>query len=473
MENDSKTPAASRRSFLKTSGLTAGSLALPNIIIGQETSPNEKINIASVGVQGKGLSDRGKSAEGNNIVALCDADLSKITSKEANWKGEVNQDSTAPAGLFPEAAHYQDFRKMFDEMDDKIDAVLVSTPDHAHFPIAMEAVKRGKHVYVQKPMCNTISEVRALHAAAKEAGVVTQMGNQGRTRQGQRMVKEWIEQGAIGKLKEIRLWTNRPIWPQGTDVAIKEATTPETLDWDVWQAQTGPNPYRDSIHPFSWRGWWEYGSGALGDMGCHIMDAPFYILGGAFPKKIEAKATKFTDLIAPNASTLTYTFDSPIHGEIPLTWDDGSMKPAFPEGWDFETYNDIAPSGHIFIGTEGIIYNGDAYCTSPRLVPETKMVDWMQSGQWQKTEKRSKHEDNPQQEWLATIRGEDDTECFSAFDYSAPLTEMVLLGNLAIRSRQTVHWDAGQMTSGNPAIDKFIGRAGYRDGWDYGAKTFG
>lgn len=466
MKNETNQPT--RRSFLKSSGFVAGSLAIPNIIIGQEdgVTPNNRINIASVGVGGKGLSDRGKAAAGNNIVALCDVDLGQIT-------GKRKPTDKSPAEAFPEAKTFQDFRKMFDAMDSEIDAVIVSTPDHAHFSIAMEAVKRGKHVYVQKPLCNTISEVRALHTAAKEAGVVTQMGNQGRTREGQRMVKEWIEQGAIGDLKEIHLWTDRPIWPQGKNLAIKTCPVPEGFDWDLWQAQVRPREFHQRIHPFSWRGWWDYGSGALGDMGCHIMDAAFYILGGGFPKCIKAKSTAFTNISGPSASTLTYTFDTEKWGELPVTWGDGSLQPPFPEGWDFKAYPEMGKNGQIFAGTEGMIYNGDAYCTRPRIVPETRMQEWIKSGQWQKTEKRSKHEDNPQQEWLATIRGEKDVECFSTFDYAAPLTEMVLLGNLAVRSRRTVNWDAKNMTAGDPAIDRFIGRDFYRQGWDYGVKTYG
>ena len=494
---------SSRRHFLSSSASLAGSAFFaPNLLLGQGgVSANSKLRIACIGIDGKGASDSAAAAglnskdesDINDIVAIVDVDTARLAKAQKR---------------FPGARAYTDFRKMFDEMSDKIDAVTVSTPDHTHFVAAMMAVQHKKHVMVQKPMCNTIWEVRELHKAAKAAGVVTQMGNQGRTMEGQRLAKEWVEQGGIGKLQEIKLWTNRPIWPQGpikkslnwtetvvTKVDGKTIKTdtartgpPSTLEWDTWFTSETPEPYfvfdlpadkqnkrSNALHPFAWRGWWAYGSGALGDMGCHIMDATFSILGQAIPVKIEVESAEITDLNCPVWTTLRYHFAATDkHGPLVVTWQDGSKegvpnKPEKPammsdlneEGWAKAT------SGMMFIGTEGIVYEGDAYCEHPSIYPLARFTEVKQAmvaGKITKTEARSTRPGEPQKEWTNIIKNGGTTS--SNFDYAAPLAEFVLLGNLAIRSQQTIQWDKDAMKVTNvEAANKFVKRPHYREGW--------
>ncbi len=467
--------ALNRRHFITTSvGFAGGAYLAPNLLLGQSAeSANSKLRIACIGVGGKGESDTGASADGNEIVAIVDVASDRLDKSQQKYPG---------------AKAYSDFRKMFDEMGDKIDAVTVSTPDHTHFVAAMMAVARKKHVMVQKPICNTIWEIRELHKAAKAAGVVTQMGNQGRTMEGQRLAKEWVEQDAIGTLTEIRLWTNRPIWPQGPlKKTVMEA--PSTLNWDAWLCSEPAEPYFEfdvppgadakrgkSVHPFNWRGWWQFGSGALGDMGCHIMDATFSILGQRIPVKIDVETSEISDTCAPVWSKLTYHFAaSDKYPALKVTWHDGSKdgKANKPEPSEFMSSElgkkafDKASSGMMFIGTTGVIFEGEAYCGSPSIYPEAKFVEVKQAmvaGTIKKTEARSPKPGEPQKEWTHVIKNGGTTS--SNFDYAAPLTEFVSLGNLAIRSQQTIVWDKDQMKVTNvEAANKFVKRASYRSEW--------
>ncbi len=445
--------------------MVAGSFLGPNLLLGQNGgSANERLGIAVIGALGKGRGDTSSSADGNQIVGLCDCDSNRLQEAVGAQEG---------------AKGYTDFRKMLEELDDQIDAVVVSTPDHSHYPAAMMAVQMGKHVAVQKPLCNTIWEVRELHKAAKAAGVVTQMGNQGRTMEGQRLVKEWIDQGVIGTLTEIKLWTNRPIWPQGEEANYTPKEVPGHLDWDLWQAQVPHRDYSDGIHPFAWRGYWDYGSGALGDMGCHIMDATFSILDQASPVKIEAESSPVTDLFAPSWSTLVYHFaGTDNYPDLKVHWQDGRRdgKPNKPEKPEMmadmsDEQWDRASSGMLFIGTEGVIFEGDAYCASPIVYPTAKFTEVrraMAEGEIERTEPRSPRPGDPHKEWTHCIKtGEKPS---SEFDYSAPLTEFVLLGNLAIRSGETIEWDAeaGRVSNVDSA-NEFISRPEYREGWHFKA----
>lgn len=459
-----------RRRFISTSaGVAGGAFFVPNILRSQSAeSPNNKLRIACIGIGGKGESDSNAASEGNDIVAIVDVDQNQLDrAKKKYTSAEV----------------FTDYRKMFEAMGDKIDAVTVSTPDHTHFPAAMLAVAHKKHVMVQKPMCNTIWEVRELHKAAKAAGVVTQMGNQGRTMEGQRLVKEWVDQGAIGTLKEIRLWTNRPIWPQGPLKKI-EVPAPANLDWNIWLGVEPSEPYFEfdlspedvkkakkgkSVHPFNWRGWWQFGSGALGDMGCHIMDASFSILHQAIPVKIEAESSEISDICAPVWSSLKYHFAATDkHPALVVSWNDGIKdgkpnKPERDERLPQETF-DKATSGMMFIGTEGVIFEGDAYCASPAIYPLEHFNDVkksMKDGTIKKTETRSPKPGEPQKEWAHVIKNGGTTS--SNFDYSGPLTEFVSLGNLALRAKETIVWDKEKMKVTNTdAPNKFIKRPSYR-----------
>lgn len=487
-----------RRRFLAGSAAGLAALALPALPRAYAAAPGDRLRIAVIGAMGKGKSDTANIAADHNVVALVDVDERSLADAAAILAGGGAKPKRAKGGAASDAADgaapapgdrpaprlFSDFRRMFDEMANEIDAVIVSTPDHAHFPAALRAVREGKHVCVQKPLCNTIGEARALHKAAKEAGVITQMGNQGRTSEGHRVAKEWIEQGAIGTLQEVRLWTNRPIWPQGP-LTKRPTAPPESLNWDLWLAALPQEPYfvfdvpegvqdkrGGGIHPFNWRGWWAYGSGALGDMGCHVMDATFNVLGRRVPERIEAEHGEVTDLTAPTWSTFRYEFAA--SDRIPaltVTWHDGTRDgtpnrpnrdPRVPEA-AFEK----AKTGMIFIGTDGVLFDGTGYCFEPTLYPEERAADVkkaVEAGTIRQTEPRSTHPQNPQLEWAeAIVRGGTTS---SNFDYAAPLTEFVLLGNLAIRSGEPIAWDAalGRVTNSEPA-NRFVNRPAYREGW--------
>jgi predicted dehydrogenase len=477
----------SRRRFIgATSTLAASAFAAPNLLLRGQDTASKKLNIAVIGANGKGIADTKAVTLEHNIVALVDVDSDRLDQAAAG-RDKYHLDSGLEGPKAPKL--YQDYRKMFDEMANDIDAVVVSTPDHTHYVAAMTAIGHGKHVCVQKPLCNYIEEVRNLHAAAKEAKLVTQMGNQGRTMEGQRFAKEWIEQGAIGELQEIRLWTNRPIWPQGP-FGKTQTECPSNLNWDLWLSCEPSEPYWEmdmpegakpwkgnkSVHPFSWRGWWPYGSGALGDMGCHIMDATFSILGQLIPEKIEAESSPISDTCAPAWSRLVYHMPAGKHKALKVTWHDGALpdgtpnKPERPELMSSELAIkawDKAKSGMAFIGTDGVVFEGEAYCASPVIYPEDKFTDarrGMKEGTIVKTETRSVMPNNPQGEWAYHIVNGGNPS--SNFDYSCPLTEFVLLGNLAIRSQQTVQWDKDAMKVPNvESANQYISRPSYRDGW--------
>ena len=477
----------SRRRFLGTaSTLAAGAFSAPNLLLRGQDTAGKRLNLAVIGANGKGTADTKAVTLEHNIVALVDVD-SKRLDEAAKVREKYHLDSGVEAPKAPKL--YKDFRKMFDEMANEIDGVIVSTPDHTHYVAAMHAIKHGKHVAVQKPLCNYIGEVRNLHKAAKDAGIVTQMGNQGRTMDGQRNAKEWIEQGAIGELQEIRLWTNRPIWPQGP-FGKTPAEQPANLDWDLWLSSEPSEPYWEmdmpegakpwkgnkSIHPFSWRGWWPYGSGALGDMGCHIMDATFSILGQLIPEKIEAESSPISSTCAPAWSRLVYHMPAGRHKALKVTWHDGSLpdgtpnKPERPALMSSDLAKkawDKASSGMAFIGTEGVVFEGEAYCASPVIYPEDKFTETrlaIKAGEIKQTEKRSVMPNNPQGEWAYHIVNGGLPS--SNFDYSCPLTEFVLLGNLAVRSQATVQWDKENMKVPNvEAANQYITRPSYREGW--------
>lgn len=473
----------SRRRFLtRTAGFAAATFSGPNLLLRGQDAASKRLNLAVIGANGKGQSDTQAVTLAHNIVALVDVDSTRLE-EAAKRREKIHADSDAPAPNVPKL--YQDFRRMFDEMANEIDGVIVSTPDHTHYLAAMWAIKHGKHVCVQKPLCNRIAEVRDLHQAGTEAKIITQMGNQGRTMDGQRLVKEWIEQGAIGTLKEIRLWTNRPVWPQGP-LKKKLVDCPEHLSWDLWLSCEPSEPYFEfdlggepvpkgkrgpTIHPFNWRGWWQFGSGALGDMGCHIMDATFSILGQLIPEKIDVESSEVTDLTGPTWSRLVYHMPAGRHPALKVSWHDGVIDgqpnkperhPDIPE----DTFKK-ASSGMMFIGTDGVVFEGGAYCNSPIIYPLERYADVrsdMQAGKITKTETRSAMPNNPQGEWAHHIVNGGLPS--SNFDYSCPLTEFVLLGNLAIRAQQTVQWDKAAMKVTNAeAPNQFISRPSYREGW--------
>jgi predicted dehydrogenase len=462
---------SSRRSFLKgLTATTAGGIILPNILLhADETPASRKLAVAAIGCGGKGASDLEGSSKGNEVVALCDVD--ENTLKKA-------------AAKYPNAKLFRDFRQMLDEVKE-IEAVTVSTPDHAHYPAAMHAIGLGKHVCVQKPLVNTLWEARELHKAAKKKGVITQMGNQGHTYDDNRVVKEWVAAGVIGKVKEVHVWTNRPIWPQGKDVTFKPADIPPQLDWEHWLAATPDHVYSPDIHPFKWRGFIEWGAGAFGDMGCHLIDAASWALDLGVPKYVTAsQVDEITDIAWPKGAIVKMEFPNVKgHGDITLTWYEGKKAdgtpylPDFPEFIDkAEAFKDkdpkrdgkVSPGGWFIVGSEGVIFNPHDQAKDPQIWPKARREAVLASPV-AKTLERSPDAGNPQVEWTHAIKNGKPFPFMSQFDYSIPLTELTLVGGLAMHYPGVrIEWDAHNLAAvGLPEAAKFIKRAAYRKGWEY------
>jgi len=448
---------ASRRSFLKgLSAATASGILMPNLLLrAQDTPASKKLGIACIGVGGKGGSDMVNASFENEIVAICDVDAGNLAKAAAK---------------FPNAKVYTDFRKMLDEVKN-IDAVTVSTPDHSHFPAAMHAIALGKHVMVQKPLVNTLWEANELHLAAKKKGIITQMGNQGHTFEENRLLTEWFKAGVIGKVKEIHVWTNRPIWPQGPSVVMKPTNVPEGLDWDLWLAATPDRPYSPGIHPFAWRGMFEYGSGALGDMGCHNLDPLVVALGLGVPNKIEAVADGVTDIAWPRGAKVQYLWkDVAGHGDITLFWYEGKNtdgSPCMPPPLKELGNQAFSKTGFYAIGADGVLYNQGDQASNLTILPEERSKQFLASPP-EKTMERSPTPGDPQREWSFAIKQGKEFAFMSNFDYAVPLTELCLLGDLAIRTGLPIEWDQKKFEAvGNPEANKLIKRASYRKGWEY------
>lgn len=409
---------------------------------GKVIDSGRKLNIACIGCGGKGHSDiMGVATE--NIVALCDVDL-------AQAKSVVNK--------FPKAKRHQDFRKMFDEMDDQIDAVTVSTPDHMHYAAAKEAIKRGKHVFVQKPLAKSVGEVRKLRELAARHQVVTQMGNQGHAKEGVRLAREWVQAGIIGDVREVHVWTAKLVNGRYRSKlrARPEAKekVPGSLDWNLWVGAAPFRPYSQEYHPRKWRGWWDFGNGALGDIGCHTMDAAFFALDLGAPASVQAETSRFTNETYPNWSIVTYEF--PARGAMPpvkMVWYDGGKVPERPK--DLEPRRKFQKMcGYLMYGDKGTIYDPNEKCEGPRVIPEAKMKA-LAKNLPPKTIPRVKNGD-PHQEWVRAIKG--GPEPGSNFDHAGPLTELVLLGNIAILAKgKKIEWDADAMRITNmKGLNKYI-----------------
>jgi predicted dehydrogenase len=455
-----------RRAFLAATTCTATltfakAAAQPNtakVVPGKE-SPNEKLNVAAIGAGGKGLTDI-MNCRTENIVALCDVDWKRC--EEAFVR-------------LPNAKRYRDYRNMLEEMKE-IDAVTISTPDHIHAPAAYMAMKLGKHVYVQKPLTHTVAEARLLTVTAREMKVATQMGNQGHSMNGCREVCEMIWSGAIGTVKEVHVWTHRPVWKnQGVTQPMPPMTPPEEMDWDRWLGPAMWRPYNRAYAPHDWRAWKAFGNGALGDMACHIMD-PVYMalkLYEADEYTVEVVWEKGrNDETFPIATTIKYSFPARGNmGPVDVYWYDGHWP---DEATGQEIYNrpkrpaDIPEScklgddnknGSLFVGTDGYLTAGE-YGGDPRLVPDERMKDYKKPDP---TVPRIPGE-NHYLNWLAACKG-GEPAC-SNFDYSGPFTEMVLFGNLAIHTGQKLHWDNRRGIVTNVSNPLQLISKEYRQGWE-------
>ena len=432
----------SRRKFIKSASIgTLGFQVVPSRVFGA----NERVALAGIGAGGKGSSDiAGARDAGAEVVGLCDVDA-----------GRLNQ----AVKKYPGSKGYTDYRKLFDELGKSIDAVTVSTPDHMHFHAALRAVQMGKHTYVQKPLTHSIWEARKIANEARKAKVVTQMGNQAHAGEPIRRAVELIRSGVIGKVKEVHAWTNRPIWPQGLEKKLTAQEVPKNMDWDLWIGPAPMRPYNSGYAPFKWRGWWDFGTGALGDMGCHIMDMPFWALDLKYPTSVEAKQNGNSLECGPNKSIVTYTFpEGKYNHKMPFVWYDGGYMPeeSVFEGTIVNSQN-AKKFDLIIIGEKGkFLFNRNS--TKWKTSPEG-LLDNVNP---EKTIPRVKNED---QEWVDAIRGVG-SEPLSGFAYSGPFTETVLLGNLAVRLGKRIAWDGINLKATNaPEAEELIKRP-YRKGWE-------
>ena len=426
----------SRREFLRNAALSGIGFWVADRAWAEDLkSPNERINFACIGVGGKGHSDTADAARFGNVVAICDVDDNTLNKA---------------AQTYPNARKFNDFRKMLDTMGKQIDAVTVSTPDHCHAVAAALAMHHGKHCFCQKPMTRSIAEARALGDLARKMKVATQMGNQGTADGGLRKSAALVRAGVLGTVKEVHVWTNRPIWPQGGPRPA-EAKSPDNLHWDLWLGPAKLRPYGDGYHPFAWRGWWDFGTGALGDMACHTVNMPFMALDLRYPTSVVAESAGHNKDSYPKWSIIRFEFpatkDRPA---LTMTWYDGGKLPP-PEVMEGTTPSD---SGSLIVGDKDKLYTPGDYGGGGRLLggTEEKEVDYVRSpGHFE--------------EYARAIKGgEPATSNFP--DYAGPLTETILLGNLAVWAEgKKIEWDAKNLKAKNaPEVAEII-KPKYRSGY--------
>jgi|688.fasta_scaffold58601_4 predicted dehydrogenase len=435
----------SRRDFGRLT--TVGLSAWGTLCAGSPPSANDKLNIGCIGAGGKGETNiLGVLRE--NVVAIAEVD------DERGSRGFK---------LAPKAKRYKDYREMLDK--ERLDAVVVSTPDHHHAPAALMAMRMGKHVYCEKPLAHSIYAARLMRRIAREQKVATQMGNQGHSGPILREAVEVIRSGAIGAVRELHAWTNRPKWPQGLDQPKETMPSPASLDWDLWLGPAAERPYHDAYCPFKWRGWWDFGTGALGDMACHILDLGFWALDLEYPTAVEAESSGVLTHSAPIWSVIRYDF--PARGSQPavkLTWYDGGKKPD-PA---IVGLTQLPDGGSILVGDQGMMYVPSDYGSQYILLPKEKFEGYNPPPP-NIARATTLNLEVPVAaahyvEWLKACKG--GPAALSSFDYAALLTEVVLLGNVALRTGQQIHWDGPAGKAKNcPAADAFI-EPMMRKGWD-------
>ena len=444
------TQRSNRRQFLKNAGIGAAGagfwIAGRQVGYGQEKSPNAKLNVACIGVGGRGAGDV-DGVKGENIVALCDVDKKSLDKQAAN---------------FPNAKKYQDFRKMLEELGKEIDAVTVATPDHCHAVASVTAMKMGKHCYCEKPLTHDVHEARVMAETAAKYKVATQMGNQGTAGSNLRESIEIVQAGLIGDVKEVYLWTNRPIWPQSPAIKARPKETPpvpETLDWDLWLGPAPERPYHPAYHPFKWRGWWDFGTGALGDMACHTTNLPYFALKLGAPSSVEAESEEINPETCPGWAKVTYEF--PARGSMPackVVWHEGRKNGelVLPATELFQGEK-ISGSGSLLVGSKGTLYSPDDYGAKSVWLPKDKFTEM------KKPEKTIPRSPGHHKEWIEACKG--GAPAMSNFSHAGPFTEFVLLGNVAMRVGKKFEWDAANLKAKNcPEADQYIKRE-YRKGW--------
>ncbi len=479
-----KTYNDSRRNFIKNGAIAAtGFMIVPRHVLGGKgfIAPSDRLLVAGVGAGGKGQSDIAnfyKSGKAE-IAFLCDVD---------------DRRAAETVKAFPKAKYYKDWREMFNKESKSFDAVSVSTPDHNHAIIALHAMQLGKHVYVQKPLTHDIYEARMLTEGAKKYKVVTQMGNQGASNDGTRQLKEWYDAGVIGDVHTVYCWTNRPIWPQGIQWPTTKAEIPKELDWNLWLGTAPEKNYVEKLVPFNWRGWWDYGTGALGDMGCHLVEAPFRVLDLKYASDVQAtvgtvyvdamKQGYFPESCPPSShATLTFPKTPKTKGKITLHWMDGGIQPERPEELGANEMFGDGKNGTLFIGTKGKMM-ASTYSANPRLLPISRNSEVKVK---QTIERVPGQAEGHYAQWVeASIAGYGKKEVSSPFETAGPLTEALLMANLAIRGYDIQKpkangqgfdypgrfikflWDNDNMRVTNlEEANQFVKRE-YRNGWSLG-----
>ena len=494
-----KDNTVSRRDFVKTTGLAgAAAMIVPRHVLGGPgfQAPSDTLNIAAVGAGGMGTENM-RNLTSENIVAICDVNFDHVHNGLYD-NGSPRDGRAEVAAAYEKAARYEDFRVMLEQQKD-IDAVMIATPDHTHAAVAAMSMRLGKHVYVQKPLTWSVHEARVLRDLAKQTGVVTQMGNQGHSGDDTRRVNEWIQIGALGDVREVHVWTNRPVWPQGVprptrmDIGKdfgwgmdnvqqriatglrgrkKRVRIPKSLNWDLFLGPAPKVDYHPIYQPFTWRGWVDYGTGALGDMGAHLIDQPQWALGLTYPTTIESTSTPWgaekispwgdapSDVASfPTAMTTHYEF--PARGVMPplkMHWYEGGLMPARPELLPDDV---VLPRGGgvIYIGEKGIMVHRD-WGREAKMYPETLMEEYKDTPETY-TRVETTHEMN----WANACKGIG--EAVSPFEYAGPLTETMLLGLVALKTGQGVkiHWDGKKgMVTNNEEANQYLHRE-YRAGY--------
>jgi predicted dehydrogenase len=446
-----------RRDFLRQATLigTGAFIASPKPLWALEDSPNERLRVAGIGVGGKGESDIAQAGMFGDVVALCDIDDNR---------------SAKSRERFPKAAFYHDFRKLFDEMEGKIDAVVVSTPDHTHAPAAMRAIRAGKHVYCQKPLTWSVVEARALREAAAKHKVATQMGNQGTALDGLREAVEVIRAGAIGPVREVHVWTNRcgGYWKQAPDIVARPTEVkeiPKHVHWDEFLGPAPERPYHPSYHPFAWRGWRDFGTGALGDMACHTANMAFMALKLGSPTTVSSQNSEFNPETFQQWATITFQFPAR-SDDMPackLVWyegiKDGQKNLPAPELMHGEKPSD---SGLLLVGDKGVLFSPNDYGASFKLLPVANF-EGFKKPEPSLPRLGGSNDESQKKEWFAACKG--GPAAMSNFEYAGLLTEAMLLGNVAVRAGKAIQWDGPNMKIPNaPEAEQYLHRE-YRKGW--------
>jgi Oxidoreductase family, C-terminal alpha/beta domain/Oxidoreductase family, NAD-binding Rossmann fold len=490
-------PLSDRRAFLGGSAAALGYFFTADALSATRAAetPSETIRFAGIGVGGKGQSDILNAARVGHVVALCDIDEKKMNDT-LNFKDKKSKNPQPPLSE-SKPRMYSDFRKMFDEIGKEIDAVTVSTADHSHAIASVTAMRLKKHVYCQKPLCHNVWEARLMRETAKKYGVCTQMGNQGSAENGLRRAIELVQDGLLGKIKEIHVWTNRPIWPQGPDAILKVGAAkaaayaalhqkdpgqlpypevPKTINWDVF---LGPAPVRayDPIYAsFSWRGWWDFGTGALGDMACHTANMAFRACELGSPTTIEADATDVNPETCPTSAKIKYTYpargDKPHQAALDFYWYEGVNKqrklvpPRELLSKLLKPGDNLSDSGSIIVGEKAILFSPNDYGAEFRIVGEVDVPKNLGRPERLPVTETRNNDLAMKEEWARAIRENKPEIAFSNFEIAGMLTEAILLGNVAIRVGKKLEFDAVKLQCpNNKDAAQYIKRE-YRKGWD-------